>query len=58
MPNVERMGYRRLGQAGMKVSTFGLGGWLTACHSTEDIERTVTAIAEAIEMLKAEGMVG
>ena len=35
----------------------GLGGWLTAAHTAEDIDRTVQAVAASIEMLKAEGMV-
>jgi glutamate-1-semialdehyde 2,1-aminomutase len=34
----------------------GLGGWLTAVHSDEDIEKTVAAVGTAVEMLKAEGM--
>ena len=36
----------------------GLGGWLTAVHSDEDIERTVAAVGKAIEVLKGEGMRG
>ncbi len=36
----------------------GLGGWLTAVHTSKDIERTVGAIASAIEMLKAEEIAG
>ena len=34
----------------------GLGGWLTAAHTSKAIEQTVTAIAAAIEMLNAEGI--
>jgi glutamate-1-semialdehyde 2,1-aminomutase len=35
----------------------GLGGWMMATHSSDDIERTVQAIAGAIEALKAEAVV-
>ena len=35
----------------------GLGGWLMATHTPEDIDRTVKAVESAIEMLKEEGMV-
>jgi glutamate-1-semialdehyde 2,1-aminomutase len=35
----------------------GLGGWLTAAHSAEDIDRTVQAVGASIEMLKAEDVV-
>jgi glutamate-1-semialdehyde 2,1-aminomutase len=32
----------------------GLGGMTTAAHNEDDIERTVTAVAETLEMLRAE----
>lgn len=32
----------------------GLGGWLTAAHTREDIDRTVRAVAASIELLQAE----
>jgi glutamate-1-semialdehyde 2,1-aminomutase len=35
----------------------GLGGWLTAAHTPEDIDRTVQAVAGSIEKLQAEGVV-
>jgi glutamate-1-semialdehyde 2,1-aminomutase len=35
----------------------GLGGWLMAAHSAEDIERTVQAVARSIEMLQADGII-
>lgn len=35
----------------------GMGGWLTAAHSKDDIDRTVDAVALGIELLKAEGLV-
>lgn len=35
----------------------GLGGWLMATHTDEDLDRTVRAVGSAIEMLKAEGLV-
>jgi glutamate-1-semialdehyde 2,1-aminomutase len=35
----------------------GLGGWLMAAHSNEDIDKTVQAIASSIEMLQAEGVI-
>jgi hypothetical protein len=34
----------------------GLGGWLMATHTSEEIERTVKAVESSIEMLKAEGL--
>jgi glutamate-1-semialdehyde 2,1-aminomutase len=34
----------------------GLGGWLTAAHTPEDIDRTVQAVAASIELLKADGL--
>jgi glutamate-1-semialdehyde 2,1-aminomutase len=34
----------------------GLGGWLMATHTAEDIERTVQAVGAAIEALQREGM--
>lgn len=34
----------------------GLGGWLTAAHNREDIDRTVRAVAASIELLRAEGV--
>ena len=34
----------------------GLGGWLTAAHTPEDIDRTVQAVASSIDMLKADGL--
>ena len=36
----------------------GLGGWLMAAHTDEDLDRTVQAVATSIELLKAEGVVG
>jgi glutamate-1-semialdehyde 2,1-aminomutase len=35
----------------------GLGGWLMAVHSTEDVERTVQAVAKSLDMLKADGII-
>ncbi|HKB06437.1 MAG TPA: aminotransferase class III-fold pyridoxal phosphate-dependent enzyme [Gemmataceae bacterium] len=35
----------------------GLGGWLMAAHTDEDLDRTVRAVGSAIELLKAEGQV-
>jgi hypothetical protein len=35
----------------------GLGGWLTAAHTPEDVDRTVQAVGKSIEMLKADGIV-
>jgi glutamate-1-semialdehyde 2,1-aminomutase len=35
----------------------GLGGWLMAAHTAEDIDRTVKAVESTVEMLKSEGMV-
>jgi hypothetical protein len=35
----------------------GLGGWLMAAHTDEDVDRTVRAVGSAIELLKAEGLV-
>jgi voltage-dependent potassium channel beta subunit len=40
------MEYRRLGQAGLRVSAFGLGGWLTFGGSVRD-ERTVSQVLRA-----------
>jgi glutamate-1-semialdehyde 2,1-aminomutase len=34
----------------------GLGGWLTAVHTPEDIDRTVQTVAASIEMLQADGL--
>jgi glutamate-1-semialdehyde 2,1-aminomutase len=34
----------------------GLGGWLTAAHTPEDLDRTVQAAAASIELLKADGL--
>jgi glutamate-1-semialdehyde 2,1-aminomutase len=34
----------------------GLGCFLTAAHSEQDIEKTVDAIGQTIEMLRAEGL--
>ena len=34
----------------------GLGGWLSAAHTAEDIEKTVAAAAASAEALKAEGV--
>ncbi len=34
----------------------GLGGWLMATHTSEEIERTVKAVESSIEMLNAEGL--
>jgi glutamate-1-semialdehyde 2,1-aminomutase len=34
----------------------GLGGWLMAAHTDEDLDRTVRAVGSAIELLKAEGL--
>lgn len=45
MPSNERMGYRRLGSAGVRLSRFGLGGWLTFGRSigeTEPARRLLT----------------
>jgi glutamate-1-semialdehyde 2,1-aminomutase len=35
----------------------GLGGWLMAAHTDEDLDQTARAVESAIELLKAEGMV-
>ena len=35
----------------------GLGGWLTAAHTMEDIDRTVQAVAASIEWLLGEGRI-
>jgi hypothetical protein len=35
----------------------GLGGWLMAAHTDEDLDRTVQAVAASIELLRAEGVV-
>ncbi|MBO0699388.1 MAG: aminotransferase class III-fold pyridoxal phosphate-dependent enzyme [Zavarzinella sp.] len=35
----------------------GLGGWLMATHTDEDLDRTVRAVGSAIEMLEAEGLI-
>jgi hypothetical protein len=34
----------------------GLGGWLTAAHTPEDLDRTVQSVAASIELLKADGL--
>jgi hypothetical protein len=34
----------------------GLGGWLMATHTDEDLDRTVRAVGSAIELLKADGL--
>lgn len=43
MPFVESMPYRRVGQSGLKVSAFGLGGWTTYGGTVED-KQTVREI--------------
>ncbi len=49
MPNDERMGYRRLGRAGVRVSRFGLGGWLTFGGSVQDEKLAESIIRMAFE---------
>ena len=49
MPNDETMQYRRLGRAGMKVSRFGLGGWLTFGRSISDAGLARTLLGKAFD---------
>lgn len=49
MPNNDVMGYRRLGSAGMKVSRFGLGGWLTFGRSIQAPDAARRILARAFE---------
>jgi glutamate-1-semialdehyde 2,1-aminomutase len=35
----------------------GMGGWLTAVHSEEDVDRTIEAVAETLVELKAEAII-
>jgi len=35
----------------------GLGGWTMATHSSEDVDRTVQAVASSLDMLTGEGLV-
>ncbi len=49
MPSVEKMGYRRLGNSGLKVSTFGLGGWLTFGKSISDASSASKLIHRAFD---------
>lgn len=39
------------------VDVWGLSGNTMAAHTAEDVEKTVTAVASAVETLRAEGMV-
>jgi glutamate-1-semialdehyde 2,1-aminomutase len=34
----------------------GLGGWVMAVHTEEDVERTVAAVAGTLDLLRAEGL--
>jgi glutamate-1-semialdehyde 2,1-aminomutase len=38
------------------VDLFGLGGMTTAAHTEEDVERTVTAVAATLDLLREEGL--
>lgn len=49
VPNVESMGYRKLGSSGTRVSTFGLGGWLTFGRTITERETAQRVVARAFE---------